>query len=229
MNKEAEKYKEERKKKARRIQMDMEKEGETNADAEEIKLQADGFGLTRHMPDIETPYEVIAELTKSVATEDEELAQSLASPIISPQGRSGKYRIDEQQFALMFLEVFTRTNKITGEEVPRFPMVSKMVGISVSTLRSWWQKREVIETQYNAVVEKGLSYVGTAFMVELMRMTQALATIDYKTYLQDPKDFKNFIGLFNTVTNKVRLFNNRSTQNVEHSHHGGVEMIIPEK
>jgi len=218
----------ERRKKARQIQMDMEKQGQTVVDAEEIKLQADGLGMTRHMPQIDTPYEVIAELTQKV-TEDDELVEALSRPIIAPAVHSGQYRIDEQQFALMFLEVFQRTNKITGEQVPRFSLVAKMVGIHQKTLAKWWNKREVIETQYNAVVEKGLSYVGTAFMVELMRMTQALSTIDYKKYLEDPKDFKNFIGLFNTVTNKVRLFNNRSTANVEHKHHGGVEMVIPDK
>jgi hypothetical protein len=64
-------------------------------------------------------------------------------------------------------------------------------------------------------------------MVEMMRMAQAMATIDYKEMVNGkPQDMHNFISLFNTMINKFRLLNNQSTSNVAHAHE--VELVIPD-
>ena len=64
-------------------------------------------------------------------------------------------------------------------------------------------------------------------MVEMIRMTQALSTIDYAALVNGKSnDLHNFISLFNTMINKFRLLNNQSTNNVAHQHQ--VEMVIPE-
>ena len=64
-------------------------------------------------------------------------------------------------------------------------------------------------------------------MVEMMRMTQAMANIDYAEMVSNkPQDMHNFISLFNTLINKFRLMNNQSTTNVQHQHE--VELVIPD-
>jgi hypothetical protein len=64
-------------------------------------------------------------------------------------------------------------------------------------------------------------------MVELIRMTQALSTVDYAEMLTgDSSDMKNFITLLNTLVNKLRLLSNQSTTNVAHEHR--VQMVVPE-
>ena len=215
-----------KKQRARKLQAKMEKAGDTEQDAQQIVMQAEGFGLAKTR-DVDDPFEAVDALM-SVREDEKDFPDILSAPILRDSTNNGKYRIDEQQFSLLFLEVFQQDNG-KGELIPRYSMVGGMLGIPPSTLRQWWGKRDFISAQSTAVVEKGLGYVGTAFMVELIRMIQALGKIDYSKYLEDSKDFKNFISLFNTVSNKVRLFNNRSTQNVEHNHHGGVEMVVPEK
>jgi len=61
----------------------------------------------------------------------------------------------------------------------------------------------------------------------MMRMTQAMSTIDYSEMVNGkPQDMHNFISLFNTMINKFRLMNNQSTSNVAHQHE--VELVIPD-
>jgi|TARA_R110000823_G_scaffold189517_6_gene321344 hypothetical protein len=141
--------------------------------------------------------------------------------------KNGKYRIDEKHFALMFLEAFQNEDKITGELVPLYSRVEQMVGIPASTLRGWWARREDIMSQRATTLQQGLNYISTAMMVEMMRMTQAMANIDYAEMVSNkPQDMHNFISLFNTLINKFRLMNNQSTTNVQHQHE--VELVIPD-
>ena len=140
--------------------------------------------------------------------------------------KNGKYRIDEQHLALMFLEAFQNEDKMTGELKPLFTRVEEMVGIPKSTLIGWWKKKDEIQSQRATTITHGLNYISTAMMVEMMRMTQAMATIDYRDLLHGkPQDMHNFISLFNTLINKFRLMNNQSTSNVAHQHE--VELVLP--
>ena len=141
--------------------------------------------------------------------------------------KNGKYRIDEKHFALMFLEAFQNEDRITGELAPLFTRVEQMIGIPRTTLTDWWRNREDIMSQRATVLQQGLNYVSTAMMVEMMRMAQAMATIDYSEMVNGkPQDMHNFISLFNTMINKFRLLNNQSTSNVSHAHE--VELVIPD-
>ena len=140
--------------------------------------------------------------------------------------KNGKYRIDEQHLALMFLEAFQNEDKASGELKPLFTRVEEMIGIPKSTLISWWNKRDDIMAQRTTTMTQGLNYISTAMMVEMMRMTQAMATLDYRELLNGkPQDMHNFISLFNTLINKFRLMNNQSTSNVAHQH--DVELVLP--
>lgn len=140
--------------------------------------------------------------------------------------KNGKYRIDEQHLALMFLEAFQNEDKASGELKPLFTRVEEMIGIPKSTLISWWKKKDDIMAQRTTTMTQGLNYISTAMMVEMMRMTQAMTTLDYRELLNGkPQDMHNFISLFNTLINKFRLMNNQSTSNVAHQHE--VELVLP--
>jgi hypothetical protein len=141
--------------------------------------------------------------------------------------RKGKYRIDEKHFALMFLEAFQNEDKITGDLIPLYKRVEQMIGVPRNTLRDWWAKKDEIMSQRATTLQQGMNYISTAMMVEMMRMTQALATVDYRDMVNGKtQDMHNFISLFNTLINKFRLMNNQSTSNVAHQHE--VELVIPD-
>ena len=164
-------------------------------------------------------------IVEELANEDESLGSDYL-PLFTNRGSS--YRVDEKQFALMFLEVFQRENA-NGDIIPKYAWVSRMVGVPESTLRDWWKRRESIQAQHSALMDKGMQYISSSMMVELIKMMQSLSVLDYSDMMGDSRDMKNLISLLNTMINKVRLLTNLSTNNVEHKHHGGVEMILPDK
>ena len=140
---------------------------------------------------------------------------------------NGKFRIDQQHFALMFLEVFQKEDPITGDMKPMFTYVSDVLGINRSTLQNWWDKKDELMAQQSTMMIQGMEYISTNFMVELIRMTQALSAVDYTKMLTGaPADMKNFITLLNTLVNKLRLLSNQSTTNVAHEHK--VQMVVPD-
>ena len=147
------------------------------------------------------------------------------APLLQPI--NGKYRIDQQHFALMFLEVFQRESPMTGDLIPMYAHVARMLDIPKTTRKQWWKRKEDIQAQQSTMMNKGMDYLGTNFMVEMIRMTQAMSTIDYTEMLNGkPADVKNFITLLNTLVNKIRLLTNQSTNNVAHEHR--VQMVIPD-
>ena len=139
----------------------------------------------------------------------------------------GKYRIDQKHFALMFLEVFQKEDPVTGDLKPMYKNVSDMLDIPEPTLKFWWNKKDEIMAQHSTMMVQGMDYLSSNFMVELIRMTQALSAVDYTDMLAgSPADMKNFITLLNTLVNKIRLLSNQSTTNVAHEHK--VQMVVPE-
>mgnify|MGYP003136683279 FL=1 len=183
-------------------------EAKSEKEIEKVKEQGKTFGL-------------VLEKMKPL-----ELDEPVFDGVPLLERKNGKYRIDEQHLALMFLEAFQNEDTVTGELKPLFTRVEEMVGIPKSTLIGWWKKKDEIQSQRATTLSHGLNYISTAMMVEMMRMTQAMATIDYRDLLQGkPQDMHNFISLFNTLINKFRLMNNQSTSNVAHQHE--VELVLP--
>lgn len=141
-------------------------------------------------------------------------------------GKKGRYPLDEKILAIMFMEVFQ--HEWRGEIIPHYSMVSNMFGYSDVVLRNWWEKKNEITQQKNTMLDKGMKYVQVKMMNELIRMSSALSHIDYTKMTEKPAQMKNFISLFNTLINKMRLMSNLSTENVAHAHKGEVAMIIPD-
>lgn len=189
-----------------------------DAKKDTLKKEAKAVGIDIAMPS--------GEIVKGLIDSDKENAPLDAVPIFT-ENKYGRYRIDEQHFALMFLEVFQKEDRATGDMKPRFTDVSRMLGIGRKTLSFWWGKKEELQAQQSALMSQGFKYVSTSLMVEMIRMLQALSKVNYETMTEDSRDMKNFISLINTMMNKVRLFSDRSTQNVEHKH--SVAMVLPDE
>ena len=83
--------------------------------------------------------------------------------------------------------------------------------------------RDKIQKQKSAINDQVMEVVHLRLSSELLRMTEALSRKDYETM----KD-GDFVNLFNTLINKIRLMSNLSTNNVEHQHQGGVQLVMPQ-
>jgi hypothetical protein len=134
--------------------------------------------------------------------------------------RSGGYKLDDKVLAIMFMEAFQQDHK--GEMKPKFAMVGRWFGYSRDNMMRWWEQRNIILKQKNAITEQAMNVVQLRLTTELLRMTDTLSRKNY-----DEMADKDFVALLNTVINKVRLMTNLSTQNVEHKHNGGVSLVMP--
>ena len=140
---------------------------------------------------------------------------------ISKLTRRG-YKLDDKILAIMFMEAFQQDHK--GEMKPKFAMVGRWFGYSRNNMMKWWDKRNEILKQKNAITEQAMNVVQLRLTTELLRMTDTLSRKNY-----DEMADKDFVMLLNTVINKVRLMTNLSTQNVEHKHDGGVRLVMPKE
>lgn len=205
-------------KKKNKLQKQLEAERITS-DLDETISQGNSLGLMKGSN--ESARAIVEELANEDASLDSDYLPLFTSG-------NTKYRVDEKQFALMFLEVFQREAD-TGVIKPKYSWVSRMIGVPETTLRRWWKNKESIKAQHSALMDKGMQYIASSMMVELIKMMQSLSTINYSDLMGNSKDMKNMISLLNTMVNKVRLLTNLSTNNIEHKHHAGVEMILPDK
>jgi hypothetical protein len=182
------------------------------------------YQAQKEMKEMQGQGNSIGIMIDKLKTTDNPMPESTEA-LLKPSG--GKYRIDQQHFALMFLETFQKEDPITGDMKPKYKNVSDMLLIDESTLKDWWNKRDELMAQQSTMMIEGMNYLSTAFMVELIRMTEAMRSVNYNEMVAgSPADMKNFILLFNTVLNKFRLLSNQSTSNVAHEHK--VQMIVPE-
>ena len=174
------------------------------------------------------------QLLDSVKKADELFGKSIAVSEMVREGDSvplcarkgGKYSLDEKHLALMFMKGIQED--AGGKMVPKFSHIGRMLGLKRATLHKWWQSRDIIQKQHSSIMDEGMRFVGSALMLEMFRMVQALKQIDYTTLFDKPGDLKNFISLMNIVANKALMYNSKPTSKVEHQHTGGVAMVLPE-
>lgn len=197
-----------------------------DADRERRKVESTaksikGSGLIR------SAQEKTAEvLLQEIAYEEEEKEGYIITE--RTKGKSNRIRVDEKLLAIMFCEAFQHEYINAHDQsvkiLPNFAQVGKMLGHPRQTIRTWWEQRDKLKTQNSALVESGLSYVQAKIVVELIRMADVLAGKDYAV-MRD----KDFISLFNTLINKVRLLTGLSTENVAHAHAHRVQLVTPEE
>ena len=192
-----------------------------NDEKKEVKLaeeitQLQTIGLLDNIDSEKKPSEVLNSIKEAQIDEvvyDEQT-------ILQQKGR-GKYRLDDKMLVILFLEAFQRD--VGGKMTPNYELVSRWFGYPRQTIQGWWTSRDKIQKQKSAINDQVMEVVHLRLSSELLRMTEALSRKDYETM----KD-GDFVNLFNTLINKIRLMSNLSTNNVEHKHQGGVQLVMPQ-
>ena len=184
--------------------------------AEEI-TQLQSIGLLRDVDPEKKPSEVL----ESIKDERTDMVEyDNEQSLIAKRGK-GKYRLDDKLLALLFLEVYQKD--MGGKMTPNYSLVSKWFDYPRQTLQGWWETREKIQQQTSSMNDKIMGVIRTRMGAELIRITESFARTDYDAMKDSDK-----IVLFNTLINKIRLMSNLSTNNVEHKHQGGVQLVMPQ-
>ena len=190
------------------------------ADKKEVKLadeitQLQTIGLLDNVDPEKKPSEVL----NSIKDAQPDVVEYDEQTILHQKGK-GKYRLDDKMLVILFLEAFQRD--MGGKMTPNYELVSRWFGYPRQTIQGWWTNRDKIQKQKSAINDQVMEVVHLRLSSELLRMTEVLSRKDYETM----KD-GDFVNLFNTLINKIRLMSNLSTNNVEHKHQGGVQLVMP--
>ena len=183
--------------------------------AEEI-TELQSIGLLNDVDANKKPSEVLNSI-KEVQMDD----VSYGEQNILQQKGKGRYRLDDKLLVILFLEAFQDDHN--GKMTPKYELVSRWFGYPSNTIKKWWAGRDKIQKQKSAITDQVLEVVHLRLSSELLRMTETLSRKDYGAM----KD-NDFVNLFNTLINKIRLMSNLSTNNVEHKHQGGVQLVVPQ-
>ena len=184
--------------------------------AEEI-TELQSIGLLNDVDANKKPSEVLNSI-KEVQMDD----VSYGEQNILQQKGKGRYRLDDKLLVILFLEAFQDDHN--GKMTPKYELVSRWFGYPSNTIKKWWAGRDKIQKQKSAITDQVLEVVHLRLSSELLRMTETLSRKDYGAM----KD-NDFVNLFNTLINKIRLMSNLSTNNVEHKHQGGVQLVMPQE
>ena len=184
--------------------------------AEEI-TELQSIGLLNDVDANKKPSEVLNSI-KEVQMDD----VSYGEQNILQQKGKGRYRLDDKLLVILFLEAFQDDHN--GKMTPKYELVSRWFGYPSNTIKKWWAGRDKIQKQKSAITDQVLEVVHLRLSSELLRMTETLSKKDYSAM----KD-NDFVNLFNTLINKIRLMSNLSTNNVEHKHQGGVQLVMPQE
>jgi len=190
-------------------------------DKKEIKLadeitQLQTIGLLDNVDPEKKPSEILNSIKDAQIDEVVYGEQT----ILHQKGK-GRYRLDDKMLVILFLEAFQRD--MGGKMTPNYELVARWFGYPRQTIQGWWANRDKIQKQKSAINDQVMEVVHLRLSSELLRMTEVLSRKDYETM----KD-GDFVNLFNTLINKIRLMSNLSTNNVEHKHQGGVQLVMPQ-
>ena len=191
------------------------------ADKKEVKLadeitQLQSVGLLDNINPEKKPSEVL----NSIKDAQVDIVEYDEEAIIAKRG-NGKYRLDDKLLSLLFLEVYQKD--VGGTMTPNYSLVSRWFGYPRHTLQGWWRDRNKIQKQKASMNDRVMDIVQTRIGAELLRITESFSRTDYDCMKASDK-----INLLNTYINKIRLMSNLSTNNVEHKHQGGVQLVIPQ-
>ena len=192
-----------------------------HADKKEVTLaeeitQLQTIGLLDNVDPEKKPSEVL----NSIKDAQTDVVEYDEQTILHQKGK-GKYRLDDKMLVILFLEAFQRD--MGGKMTPNYELVSRWFGYPRQTIQGWWANRDKIQKQKSAINDQVMEVVHLRLSSELLRMTEVLSRKDYEAM----KD-GDFVNLFNTLINKIRLMSNLSTNNVEHKHQGGVQLVMPQ-
>ncbi len=184
--------------------------------AEEI-TQLQSIGLLKDADAEKKPSEILNSIKE---VQRDEVVYDDEQNLLQQKG-VGRYRLDDKLLVLLFLEAFQSDFK--GKMTPNYELVSRWFNYPANTIKKWWISRDKIQKQKSAITDQVMEVVHLRLSSELLRMTETLSKKDY----DNMKD-NDFVNLFNTLINKIRLMSNLSTNNVEHKHQGGVQLVMPQ-
>tara|TARA_Y100000310_G_scaffold234704_1_gene237722 strand:- start:283 stop:954 length:672 start_codon:yes stop_codon:yes gene_type:complete len=188
------------------------------AELEQDVLDLQGVGLLQNVDKDKPATEILDDIR--AGEEEDTILYENNTPLVKMTRRG--YKLDDKILAIMFMEAFQQEHK--GEMKPKFAMIGRWFGYNRNNMMSWWEKRNEILKQKSAITDQAMNVIQLRLTTELLRMTDTLSRKDY-----DSMADKDFISLLNTIINKVRLMTNLSTQNVEHKHGGGVNLVMPKE
>ena len=181
------------------------------------------MGLLKGIDKDTKPEEVLKKIKKADKVDD----------AIEYSGGSGievkskkEHTIGEKVLAILYMEAFQREHD--GEMKPRYTLIGTWLRPNepnhANNLMRWWKDRDEILKQKNAIIEYTTNIVQLSVSTELIRMSEASHRIDY-----DSMSHKDFTQHYAMLLNRHRLMSNLSTQNVEHKHEGGVNLVMPKE
>lgn len=144
-----------------------------------------------------------SQVAKEVLNEDLRDAFQL---ITKDDRRNSSYTIDQKLFAIGLMEASRRDYE--GKLVPHFRGVSRTLDIPNQTLQYWYKKREEIQAQAYAVIDTLPKGIAMSLTIELKYIVNTL-----HDRIEEMSD-TNLIRYFSQVVTKMRLLQNKSTNNI---------------
>ena len=181
------------------------------------------MGLLKGIDKDTKPEEVLSKIKKADKVDDAiEYSGGSAIEVKSKK----EHTIGEKVLAILYMEAFQREHE--GEMKPRYILIGTWLRPNepnhANNLMRWWKDRDEILKQKNAIIEYTTNIVQLSVSTELIRMSEASHRIDY-----DSMSHKDFTQHYAMLLNRHRLMSNLSTQNVEHKHEGGVNLVMPKE
>ena len=181
------------------------------------------MGLLKGIDKDTKPEEILNKIKKADKVDDTvEYSGTDAMEIKSKK----EHTIGEKVLAILYMEAFQREHE--GEMKPRYTLIGTWLRPNepnhANNLMRWWKDRDEILKQKNAIIEYTTNIVQLSVSTELIRMSEASHRIDY-----DSMSNKDFTQHYAMLLNRHRLMSNLSTQNVEHKHEGGVNLVMPKE
>jgi len=178
------------------------------------------------------PFADVVDEEKREELENKEPAELVAGEdndnrdLFEPQERGHRrsFTPDEKFTAIIFLESSLR--QYQGELKPNFSRVARWLQIDRTNLMRWWKKRDEIKKQANHMAKEYDQMISHQLRIQMLRAVDELSRRDFAELT--PKQLNK---LLSTLSNKVRLFSNKSTSNVANQHKvtHKIAHVIPKK
>ena len=144
-----------------------------------------------------------------------------AFALISPDN-AGKYDIADKWLAISFLDALQRP--MNGDLVPRFTHVAELLNTPESTLRGWWDNKDLISKQADSCVTSMNKAISSKMTFESLRIIRSLFKVDW-----DKVGVKQRLEALKTLIPNARLLEGKSTGKFEHEHQHFFSPIPPKK
>lgn len=135
------------------------------------------------------------------------------------------YHIAEKLNALSFLNSSQRLYQ--GNLTPAYSKVGQDLDIHPAVLRDWWHKRDKLLLAGRKHLELSQQIKAVQLSALLDKSMKSLeGVLDDGGFTK--KDLKSLTSAMTALAQNSRLFENKSTKNVEHQHRGKIAYTMPD-